>query len=415
LIFDGHGRPLLGAKKNPDAIPADLILRACTESTEFLAEDSHAPYLAELIEASSKARDIKDELYSRLRKRRKDLDQLLDVASVFASRGDSMARRAIRIGVERNLRSGSLEGIYAVAKGLGKKGLKFLLDTLDSLPPDHLSDEAWNDLYWRATTYVPREKGDQYLQEFEATSATAKRLLQERDKTKPNEPVRKITTAKEFLASWEGGHRERGTVSYFVKNASEAEFSKAAQTLPSVENDKHWYLRTVFRDRPYPLEPETLFPLAVGSSGRVAGAAFGILKRIVSPSVRSFGMKHLWTKGNGSMAVDLLVANYKPGDEERIRLRAERSTTRLDLHQTLLTLLQLVEKRPDLESKYLEYLYERVPCCTCRYSVVKLLIQRKQITDSQIEECLYDADFATRGLANKEKRKRVGKSRAAMQ
>ena len=62
-----------------------------------------------------------------MRKRRKELDQLLDVASVFASRGDSMARRAIRIAVERDLRRGSLEGIYALTKGLGKKGLKFLL------------------------------------------------------------------------------------------------------------------------------------------------------------------------------------------------------------------------------------------------------------------------------------------------
>jgi hypothetical protein len=42
-----------------------------------------------------------------------------------------------------------------------------------------------------------------------------------------------------------------------------------------------------------------------------------------------------------------------------------------------------------------------VPCCTCRYGVIKLLINRNHFDNSRAEECLYDADSATRDVAKK--------------
>lgn len=397
---------MLFTKRYPQLVDSEIVFNACIKSTTFLAEDSHAHYLAELVELLPNSGDVKSRLHARITRSKNpdEQDNMLEVISEFAKKGDSAARRLIRKVTTKNLRAKSLVGVSELLASMGKPGFRLLLKVIDELPSNHLSADQLSELLWRGTSKF--SKRERLVEELSLTSRTAAILWEEiKREPEPRTQSTNAVTYRQLAEAWDGGDQEIRTLKYFADHASDEEFRRAAENLPPPNQHLDWYLRYLFRDRMYPLPPSTLFPLALGKSGRVAGAAFLALQQIKTSEVRTFGLQQMRTLRNGSLAVDLIAATYKPGDEERIRRCADRARPGLTLHQTLQTLLDLLEARPDIEPKYTDYVYEKEPCSFCRYRAVKLLVKQGRFDPDRKEECLYDTDIEIRKLARRARRR----------
>lgn len=67
-----------------------------------------------------------------------------------------------------------------------------------------------------------------------------------------------------------------------------------------------------------------------------------------------------------------------------------------EMHDIGYTLLEIEEKNSI--STLLAWVYENIPCITCRFSVVKFLVGSGEISFAMANECLYDVEDDIRKL-----------------
>lgn len=320
--------------------------------------------------------------------------QMLGLAAIYSGRGNEVARAALYKRVTKNIASGSLKGEWQLFQLDGERALEFLLPLLENdastVPEDNLGAIASS-----LEDCLGEEWVREWLEEQPADSKVAASVRNWRKPPPQEKPREKVTTLEELLATFE---KSWHAASSFLEHASDDEFRRAAENLPSNEKLLGRYLRRVFVRRRWPIEPEPLFELTKSKNWGVRRGAFRVLEEIQSPVVRRFGLKELKKRWNGPLASDLLLKNYRPGDEELVRQRADHSRDLDELHSVLTTLLKMVERQPDVADEYVTYLYDSMPCSFCRFFVVKEMIKRGLMTDAVREECRYDASEDTREL-----------------
>jgi hypothetical protein len=192
--------------------------------------------------------------------------------------------------------------------------------------------------------------------------------------------------------------------SQWGKRASDQDLAQAAQALVDLPRDDPSLLRPyvgIFGRRTFPLDPGTLIALLDDPRDRVAWFAANALEQITHPSVRAAALRMAEQGPLQQRALDLLAANWEPGDEhvaERL-LSGEDDRERLhSLGLGLRDVLKAHESRSLVPSLLLGY--ERTPCSLCRYGFVGSLIRLASLPDELRAECLWDADTDTRKLVS---------------
>ncbi len=148
---------------------------------------------------------------------------------------------------------------------------------------------------------------------------------------------------------------------------------------------------------PYPLDPETLFPDALGDHEDLSYRAWMVLGRLRHPKVRAFGLAHL----DREEALELIMANYEEGDEELltryVRAIPTDWETTTNWHGAHLAVLNMDERAP---TALLHHIFETSYCACCRYNAVKELKARGLLTPEERSECCYDSYDDVRELVS---------------
>jgi hypothetical protein len=186
------------------------------------------------------------------------------------------------------------------------------------------------------------------------------------------------------------------------KRASDQDFALAAQALVDLTREETALLRTyvsIFAKRTFPLDPGTLIDLLDDPREKVAWFAANALEQIKHPSARAAALRMAEQGPLRQRALDLLAANWEPGDEhiaERLLFAEDDRETLHSLGLGLGDILKAHESTSLVPSLLLGY--ERTPCSLCRNGFVESLIHLDALPSELRAECLWDADVDTRKL-----------------
>ena len=190
--------------------------------------------------------------------------------------------------------------------------------------------------------------------------------------------------------------------SQWGKRASDENLALAAQALVDLPKDDPALLRSyvsIFGRRTFPLDPGVLIALLSDQREQVAWFAANALEQIKHPSVRAAALRMAEQGPLRQRALDLLTANWEPGDEHIAERLLAGEVDRECLHSLGLGLAGLLEAHESTSLvPSLLIGYERTPCSLCRSGFVESLIRLDALPDELRAECLRDADPDTRRL-----------------
>ena len=412
LLSIGHGRAYLAALEDPSLIDSDLIYEKCGRDSTMISESARAEYLSKFIDLLPDRELILARLWKRYIKESPayfygDEFHLRQIALVYAKRGDKGACEALYKRVLRSLEVGKVFGVEELLEVGREQALDRVISILDSREKSAVDDNLCH-VSFAIEEVFGEEWLDRWLQENASESRTIQHLLEVRKAPRDTRKrFPRISTVSQLMAEVDedGDRLPYDAIRSFVEHATDEEFAIAARNLPSDPKILAKYL-TMFRKRTWPLDLYSLFDLTrvKGNRGRrwrAVRAVYQILKEIHAPAVRKFALDRLEDRYHGQLAAQLLIKNYIPGDEERIRHRADRSLWPQEMHSILSDLLVLVEEHPEIADGYVVYLYETIPCGFCRYLVVKAMSERGLVTDEIRHECRNDSEEDTRNLFSK--------------
>lgn len=368
----------------------------------MLMEDSRDFYLEQFLDLVPFADDILRRVWKRLVTNKwvwfgGSQFPLRCFAFRYARRGDVLAKKALYKRVRKNiLEEHAIDGFDSLLELDREKALEELVALMDQSGV-LLPDDSYRRAAYDIEEVFGKEWKDQWLRANEQKSRTAAAIKAEEGAVYRKPSGKKIRTADDLMDAFRSGDGRRAAGS-FESEATGEEFEKAARNLPAPEEGLANYLTWVFVRRKWPIEPQPLFELAKNKEWKIVRKAYRVLEKLESPEVRRFALAKLNNRYQGRLACDLLIKNYRTGDEELLRQRANASRGRDEMHEILMSLRQVVDDHPEIHDEYVQYLYDTIPCSFCRYLVVKEMIKRGMVTEEVRIECLHDAAEDTRLL-----------------
>jgi hypothetical protein len=151
------------------------------------------------------------------------------------------------------------------------------------------------------------------------------------------------------------------------------------------------------------LEPNFLFQCFRSSNRKLSIAAASALAQINHASVRALALELIENTGAfRDNAVDLLSANFLPGDHQIALNWFNRESDSELLHWIGFSLLDFYKSHPEPETepKMLHSIYEQSPCSDCRERAVRRWIEIGCLPDQIQRECEWDANSDIRELVS---------------
>lgn len=158
---------------------------------------------------------------------------------------------------------------------------------------------------------------------------------------------------------------------------------------------------------PFPLSPELLIHDAQTGDEMLKEAAFCALRSVRHERIRLFALE-LAEKGEHiSETVSLLANHYQKEDREVFAGLVKSIPVTYDdkedwhgAHSSVISLLKTkgVKAAP---KELLPYLYEHTLCSCCREYIVKEMGRRRMMTETVLQECLYDSNYEIRRYAER--------------
>jgi hypothetical protein len=203
-------------------------------------------------------------------------------------------------------------------------------------------------------------------------------------------------------------HEVRGTGqsgfrwSQWGARAPQGEIEAAARALVELPREDLELLRPylcVFGRRAFPLDPQPIIELLDDPREKVAWFAANALAQTTHLAVRAAALRMADAGPLRERALDLLVANWQPGDGQVMErlLRSEQDA--YQIHTIGLGLKKIAERQlsADLVPALLIG-YERTPCSECRGALVEALLRLDALPGQLRAECRWDARSDTRAL-----------------
>ena len=407
-IRRGTGEAHLILKSNPTIDFSNEIIKASLTNFAYdgQSENSRALYLFELIALSNQQDKIRNAILQGLAKEQNDswtLTQLFDLAKIFSQHGDTEAREAIYdrflnhpidysdwIGFEEILELGGLEGLKYIADKFGKMLKKNPDDWQDNMIIRHFQD---NNPKINAQEELEKASKENrfikiYIDKVYETEENAKNY--KREVVHYKDIIEEVLLSKPYIRLWK-------------RELTDTEISKVANQLLTEKNksnqEKLLYVFTYFK---FPFESEFILQLAKqkpNSKGRIVEFAIDALQYLKSENIRQFALEKLQTAKRPEGLTNILIANYKSGDNKLLATLATKFKDEHIIENLASSFIDIYKANKTTECKEpLEELYNKMNCGIHRNGIVEVLSENKVLSDKIKQELKFDSYEETRQL-----------------
>lgn len=405
----GTGEAYLIVKNNPGIDFSNQIIKGALNIYAYdgQCEGNRAQYIFDIIAISNQKEKIRKAVLQGLSTEQEDtwnLTHLFALAKLYAQENDIEAKQAIYerflnhpieyadwVGSSEILAMDGLNGLFYIAEKFGK---------YIEQNPDDRQDDGIISLFQEANqnikVYKELEKKARtntfirtYLENIKQTTASQKKHKTESIKYK--DIIDEILNKKPAIAL-----RRK-------KNLTEEEIQRVAQQLID-EKDKSNIERLlhIFHTYKFPYDSQIILNFAQQkptSKNRIVEFAIDALKHLESKDIRDFAMDKIRKSKNPIDYLEMLIANYKNGDEQLLSQIANKTNNEYKIEQlaTIYTDIYTANKTRKCKEP-LEILYNKMNCAIHRNGIVALLIENEVLSDKIKEEIKFDCDLETRKL-----------------
>jgi hypothetical protein len=409
-IKRGTGEAHLILQKHPTIDFSSDILKASLRNYAYdgQAEGSRAIYISELIELSKQKDKILKAISNGLSNEGKDtwaLVQLFDLAAIFAKQGDKELRKAIYkrffkkkiegsdwCGYDSIIDLDGLDGLKYIATTIGKSLEKKSDDWQDDMIINHFQDKFPKINAKRELEIASRD--NKYIRIY---LDNVKRTKKNRKKYK--RPVFNLKTLREQIATSKYIYIRPS----YTKSLSQAEIKIIANELLA-EKDKvrlGKYL-SIFSRIKFPYDYQPLLSLTntkVNSKNRVAEWAVESLRFFSGKDIRQFALEKLTHTNTPWTYTNLLISNYKKGDNKLLTRLVGKCTTEDSIHNLVYSYVDIYKANKTRECKEpLQAIYDRLTCGIHRTDIVKIMMENNVLPKRIKAEIKFDSDEETRQL-----------------
>ena len=406
----GTGEAYLILQDNPNIDFSDSIIKGAITNYAYdqQSEGSRAVYIYQFIKKVKQKDKIIKAVLTKLQLEQKDywsLDQMCDLAVLFFKAGYKEAKTALYNRFDKNTLEGyefcgkqqlmeidEINGILKVAEIVGRKILEenesedsYLIDTFQKRHKD-LSVYA---------ELAKASKKNKFIEAYHKTILENKWTFSNRRKfTKLTYELvkEKIESNKFRVISVDRANDL--SIEQVEKLATELLAEKSKQK-------KELYLR-FFAKRKFPFDYHPILKIASGKNPaktRLIEFSVDALKYFSSKDIRQLALTKLEAQKNPYKYLDLLVSNYKKGDNKLLIEIANRSDNYDFIHSIGFGYLDIYEANKTKECREpLERIYKRMNCGLCRKNVVKLLLDNNVLSDTIRQEIKFDSNEEVRKL-----------------
>lgn len=160
--------------------------------------------------------------------------------------------------------------------------------------------------------------------------------------------------------------------------------------------DKKAELLSLFYKNNFPSSHEIIIEYVESAHERLRDTALIALTNCESEIVRNYALSLLQSETHKTLALKMLLQNYKPDDKELL-LRAFYALEveyegECDWHGIGYKILDIYANGKELPKEFLLYIYNTTLCSCCRFTAVRELDKRQWLTPDIIEECKHDSN-----------------------
>ncbi|HZV69203.1 MAG TPA: hypothetical protein VFG10_06645 [Saprospiraceae bacterium] len=409
-IKRGTGEAHLLMKANPKLDFSNAIIKAAKKNLSYdpQSEGSRAEYVFELIQLSDKKEKIRKAILNSLATEREDtwaLEQLFDLAALFANQGDKKAKKAIyKRYLKKTIQGSDWAGEDALIAIDGIEGLKYIAEAKGKIINKY--PDGW-ELSWRVDDFQENNPTINVYEELKKASGKNKYIKVYlsailKNKTgfqKPESPRcnYEIVTDKiksmRIVPLWPSGAIE----------LSKKDIKKLADDflIQTVRLKLEKYMR-VFNLVKYPYDYQPILKLAKSKynrKDRLPEFSCGALKYFSGTDIRKFAIEILNKTNNPADYLDLLVLNYKKRDHEMLTSIVNKTKLEYKVHALVWGYINIYNANPTKECvPPLTALYDKLTCGLHRTDIVKIMIDNNVLPDRILEEIKHDSYPATRNL-----------------
>ena len=416
----GLGRAVLWLSRDASLADREFILYACTHSLAYdrQTENNRALYMFDVIQATRDAESYTRAVESALTEfgeSEKEMDdepsvrQMFDLLGLLAKSGDASARRSVYSFFEEFIEDSDWSRAQVLVDIDGLEGYLHVLRQWVQHPRGE--DDHWYEA--SVLEDVEERFGAENVQAFLEKAASAEPAIgvyisEVREKQvawhqqRASRPPRPLPDMRELrgLITDPDKHFNRPMGERAGANLSEADAKQIARDL-SAETDPQRLERylSLFRRRPFPLDPAPLLVLAEEADAKVATAARKALCVIQYPSVRALALEGVDDDPHPWELVEMLTLNFQAGDEKVIERTLQKPWNDEEMHWLGLAVRKVFEENQTPAAfDALLLFYELGFCTMCREGAVELLAEIGPLPDYILDECRYDAYDSTREL-----------------
>ncbi len=411
----GTGKAYFILKDNPKVDFSRDIIKAATFNFAYdgRAEGDRAHYLSQLINLSGKKDKIVASHLNALAKERDNcwtLNQLFELAAIFAKEGNQKASKAIYarfhkktieyaewVGDDAIL---SIDGFAGLKRIAVERGKALMNNPEDDQGDSYLVDD-FQDKHPELKVYDELKKASKsnpYIKKYWSKILADKKTIL----TIPQKPRYTYQIVKNNI--------DRDTARHFVlfgvKQLKERDIKRLAQDFLK-ETDpikQERYLR-IFSRRKFPFDYHQILELAksrYSRKNRLVEFACEALQYFKADDIREFAIRKLKITNNPADYLYLLVSNYMKGDWKLLTKIAERHKKDDVLHSMVWAYIAIYKRNKTLECrKPLEVLYEKLTCGIHRCDIVEILYNNGALSKRILKEIEYDSYESTRELHHK--------------
>jgi len=376
-------------------------------------EGDRAFYISQLIELSGKKEHLVEIILEALIKEKEDswaLDQLFELAKIFAKQGNVKARRAIYkkfnkkaikdsewVGQEAILEIDGIEGLKHIAKIRGKALTK--------------NSDDWEDSFWADDFQEKNPKIEVYseLKRAASNNPFIKKYLDtiiEHKWSIPERPKRPKKINYDFVRERVDSGLKVPVTPGVARRLTKTAIKKLADDFLQAEDTtmKERYL-SIFAKVKFPYDYQPLLQIAKGKrsrNNRLVEFACEALSFFEGRDIRQFAISKLSKTNVPSDYLPLLVVNYKKGDHKLLARIADRYRNENVIHDLVWGYVDIYKANKTKHCKKpLEKIYSRLTCGLHRYDIVRILHENGVLSKKLLKELEFDSQEEIRDFYKK--------------
>lgn len=413
----GTGEAFFILRDNPTIDFSDLIIKGATNNYAYdrQCESSRAKYVYGLIKLSKQQNKIIDIILTKLTDKKNDwygLDQMCDLAVMFAKKGNEKVRPILYKRFQKNLIEGyEFCGQDALIELDGMKGLLIVAELIGKTLLNDPEDEEY---CYRVDNFQKKNKSIKVYAELEKagkknkyikaylTSILKDKNTQTKRHTKIKRWTYELVKEKIDLNKFRVLSEERAnelTIEEVKRLADEF-----LATKDKVKQEQ--YLR-FFSYRKFPYNYKTLLKFASGKNSkgiRLVYHSVNALKFFKGNDIREFALQKIKTQKDPSDYLNLLVGNYKKDDYKLLIDIANKSDDYEYIHNIVFGFIDIYQANVTKDCKQpLEIIYNKMNCGLHRKDIVNLLGENGVLSDKIFNELQFDSYDEVRKLYRQKK------------